>query len=148
MNLSFCLWLWGRARLHGDRIELMVHEPYLPFRPGLSRHNAVALAHRVMTAILVNGAGRAWISTPAWEARWRPYALGRNIAFGWLPIPSTVPVVEDSQAAAPVRLRYVSNGGFLVGHLGTYGRSRPAAHDPPEADGERLEADRPPAGAG
>jgi glycosyltransferase involved in cell wall biosynthesis len=121
MNLPFCLWLWGRARLHGDRVDLMVHEPYLPFRRDLSKHNAVALAHRVMTAILVNSACRVWMSTPAWEARWRPYALGRRIAFGWLPIPSTVPVLEDPQAAAAVRVRYTPAGGFLVGHLGTYG---------------------------
>lgn len=121
MNLPFCLWLWARARVHGDRVDLMVHEPYLPFRRGLSKQNAVALAHRAMTAILVNGAHRAWMSTPTWEARWRPYTLGRRIAFRWLPIPSTVPVLEDPETIAAVRVRYAPDGGFLVGHLGTYG---------------------------
>ena len=33
MNVTFCLWLWRRAR-HGDRIELMVHEPFLAFWEG------------------------------------------------------------------------------------------------------------------
>jgi glycosyltransferase involved in cell wall biosynthesis len=121
MNLPFCLWLWGRARLHGDQVDLVVHEPYLPFRRGLSKQNAVALAHRVMTGILVNSARRTWMSTQAWEERLRPYALGRRIAFRWLPMPSTVPTLEDPQAAAAVRGRYATARHYLVGHLGTYG---------------------------
>src|SRR4051812_4206756 len=30
MNIGFCKWLWNRSR-RGDRVELMVHEPYLAF---------------------------------------------------------------------------------------------------------------------
>jgi hypothetical protein len=77
MNLPFCLWLWQRARWNGDRIYLMVHEPYLPFRPWRWRQNCAAFVHRLMTAVLMNAAHHVWISIPAWESRMTAYALGR-----------------------------------------------------------------------
>jgi glycosyltransferase involved in cell wall biosynthesis len=121
LNLPFCLWLWGRAACRRDRVELMVHEPYLAFRRGNWRQSAAALVHRLMTAVLLQAARRVWVAIPAWEVCWRPYALGRRIPFTWLPVPSTVPVVEDAAGVAAIRLRYGPAGGFLVGHLGTYG---------------------------
>ena len=33
MNLPFCIWLWLRAR-KGDRIQIMIHEPFLAFGEG------------------------------------------------------------------------------------------------------------------
>ena len=28
MNVPFCLWLWRRAKKHGDAVEFMVHEAF------------------------------------------------------------------------------------------------------------------------
>ena len=122
LNLSFCLWLWSRATVNRDNVELMVHEPYLAFRDGSWKQSAGALVHRIMTTILLNATRRVWVSIPAWEASWRPYTLGRRIRFAWLPVPSTVPVIDDPVAAAMIRARYAPPGGFLLGHFGTYGR--------------------------
>lgn len=122
LNLSFCLWLWRRATVNGDRVEIMVHEPYLAFGGGSWKQNAAALVHRIMTTILSNAAYRVWVSIPAWEACWQPYVLGRRTLFTWLPVPSTVPVIDDPVAAAMIRARYGPPGGFLLGHFGTYGR--------------------------
>jgi hypothetical protein len=122
MNVPFCLWLWNRAALRRDRIDIMVHEPYLAFGYGSWRQEAVAVVHRVMTTILLNAARRVWVSIPDWEVCWRSYTLGRRVPFVWLPVPSTVPVVENSAGVSAVRARHAPQGGHLLGHFGTYGR--------------------------
>jgi glycosyltransferase involved in cell wall biosynthesis len=122
MNLFFCWWLWRRAHRHSDRVELMVHEPFLEFGKGSWRQKVVALVQRLMTIILLSAASRIWITIPAWEAYWRPYALGREKTFSWLPVVSNVPVINDPEAIKAVRSRYVSAEGSIVGHFGSYDR--------------------------
>lgn len=112
MNLGFCLWVARRAR-RGDRVHVVVHEPYLAFTRGPWRHVAMALVHRVMTVVMLRAAHYIWLSTPAWEARLRPYLLGRRTDMRWLPIPGC----EGSGGT-------VSLGALdrpLVGHFGSYG---------------------------
>lgn len=121
VNVFFCLWLWKRARLHGDRVEIMAHEAYLAFERGTWKRSAAALLQRLMTALLLNAAQRVWVSIPAWEHLWRPYTLGRFVPFGWLPIPSSIPCVDDPDGVAAIRTRYAPNGERLIGHFGTYG---------------------------
>ena len=122
MNLLFCWWLWRRAHRRRDRVELMVHEPFLEFGKGSWKQSAVALVQRLMTIILLNAASRVWITIPAWEAYWRPYALGRKKTFSWLPVVSNIPVIDDSEAIKAVRSRYVAAEGSIIGHFGTYDR--------------------------
>lgn len=122
MNLAFCFWLWRRATVNLDTVELMVHEPYLAFTNGSWKHGAVALVHRVMTTILLNAARRVWVSIPTWESCCRPYTFGRRVAFTWLPVPSNIPVVDDTLSVSGIRSRYAPAGGLVVGHFGTYGR--------------------------
>jgi glycosyltransferase involved in cell wall biosynthesis len=121
MNVAFCWWLWHRARRHGDQVEIMAHEAYLTFHPRLWKQNVAALVHRLMTILLLRAAQRVWVAIPDWEKRWRPYTLGRDIPFEWLPVPSNVPVVDNPDRARAVRERYVGGGGFLIGHFGTHG---------------------------
>ena len=121
MNVPFCWWLWKRSTRHGDHVELMVHEPDLPFRAGAWRQNAAALVHRFMIVLLLRAANRVWMSIPGWEPRLRPYAFGRRLPFQWLPIPSNVPNIVDFQGVNEVRQRYASPNRVLIGHFGTYG---------------------------
>jgi glycosyltransferase involved in cell wall biosynthesis len=121
MNVPFCLWLWRRAKKHGDTVEFMVHEAFLGFE-GSWRQYGAALVHRLMTIILLRAATRAWFSDPQWERRWKPYAFGRRVPFQWLPVPSNIRVVGNETRTQAVRGRYVSEGGgLLMGHFGTYG---------------------------
>jgi glycosyltransferase involved in cell wall biosynthesis len=120
MNLAFCVWLWRRA-VRGDQIELMVHEPYLAFWEGNWRQNAAAVVHRLMTAVLLRAASRVWISIPAWESSWKPYALGRTIPFAWLPIPTGL-AEADPRSTDDLRVRLGAGRHPVIGHLGTYGR--------------------------
>ena len=121
MNVWFCLWLWARAALRGDEVTLVVHEPFLAFGEGSWRQTAVALVHRLMTTLLLAAASRVWTTIPAWEECWRPYALGRRVPFGPLPVPSTTPVTADADEAAATRALYAPEGRALVGHFGTSG---------------------------
>jgi glycosyltransferase involved in cell wall biosynthesis len=119
MNVGFCWWLQRRSR-RGDRVEIMVHEPYLAFGEGGLRWTAAASVHRVMTTILARAAHRIWIAIPDWERRWRPYTFGRDVPFVWLPVPSSLPVPAPDDVRR-VRDRYQRRGGPIVGHLGSYG---------------------------
>src|SRR6185436_1853954 len=62
MNLPFCLWLWKRAKFNHDRVEIMVHEPFLAFREGSTKQDLVAAVHRIMIVILLDAATRVWVS--------------------------------------------------------------------------------------
>lgn len=121
MNVWLCLWLWGRAFLRGDDLTIIVHEPFLAFGEGSRRQDAVALVHRLMTMVLLSSARLVWTTIPKWEKCWRPYTLGRRVPFGWLPVPSTTPVVATVDEAAATRALYAPAGVPLVGHFGTYG---------------------------
>jgi glycosyltransferase involved in cell wall biosynthesis len=126
MNLPFCLWLWNRAARRRDTVEVMVHEPYLAFGEGSWKQSGVAAAHRLMTVVLLGAAQRVWMSIPAWEECWRPYALGRSLPFRWLPVASNIPVIEDPEGSRVVHARYAPAGEQIAGHFGTYDRNASA----------------------
>ena len=120
-NLAFCRWALRRARM-GDDVRVMFHEPFFPFGWQRPRRNALAAVNRVMAAMLLRAARRAYVSTPAWERLLRPWAPRRLRRMEWLPIPSTVPRVDDPEAVAVLRARLLGGGvRHVVGHFGTYG---------------------------
>ena len=119
MNVGFCLWLARRARA-GDRVELMVHEPYMEFSWRSPARSAMAAVHRLMTLVVLGAARRAWVAIPAWEACLRPYALGRAVPMPWLPIPGCVPA-DLHAAPSSLRDRYVRADQPIVGHFGSHG---------------------------
>src|SRR6185436_9361127 len=118
MNLPFCLWLWTRAKLKRDRVEIMVHEPFLAFGEGSAKQNLVAAVHRTMIVILLMAASRVWVSIPHWETLLRPFSFGRDRLFGWLPVPSNIPVVDDPQGIMDLRARFTPRTESLLGHFG------------------------------
>src|SRR5262249_5443997 len=105
----------GRAR-RGDRVDLIVHEPFLEFAARPVRHLVMALVHRLMTVVLLRAVHRVWVSTPAWEPRLRPFALGRRLDIRWLPVPGCASVRADEASGGAAESRRL-----LVGHCGTYG---------------------------
>jgi glycosyltransferase involved in cell wall biosynthesis len=119
MNIGFCLWLFRRAN-RGDRVELIVHEPYLHLWEGNWRQTGAAVVHRVMTTILLRAAACVWMSAPAWERMWRPYTFGKDLPFTWLPIPSAMRPPERREVAS-LRGTLSPDTSPIVGHLGTYG---------------------------
>jgi glycosyltransferase involved in cell wall biosynthesis len=120
MNLPFCFWLWRRAKLKGDRVELMVHEPFLAFGEGSRKQDLAAVVHRLMIVLLLNAASQIWISTQEWEGLLRPFLLGRKKTFAWLPVPNNIPLVDDAEGIRQTRAKYATNGTRLIGHFGAY----------------------------
>jgi glycosyltransferase involved in cell wall biosynthesis len=120
LNLPFCLWLLYRSTRYRDYVDLMVHEPFLPFSRSSWRQSAAAAVQRFMTVILLRAAGHVWVSTPTWARVLQPYALLRRHTFAWLPVISNVPVLDDPAAVAAIRDRYAPSG-TLIGHFSTFG---------------------------
>jgi glycosyltransferase involved in cell wall biosynthesis len=122
MNVGFCRWVLRRARL-GDEVRVMFHEPFVEFGLAHPRSNVIAVANRVMAGLLLRAAAVAYVSTPAWERLLRPWAPRSLGPMRWLPVPSTVPRVDDPEGVAVVRARLGANeaGVRVVGHFGTYG---------------------------
>jgi hypothetical protein len=119
-NLPLSFWIWNRALAHGDFVDVMIHEPYLPMRQDRVRHTALALAHRIMLAAVLRAASHVWVAIPKWEEYCRPYTFGRRIPFTWLPVMSNLPASQPANTRA-VRNRYVAAGRYLIGHFGTCG---------------------------
>jgi glycosyltransferase involved in cell wall biosynthesis len=117
MNPWVCLWLLVRA-MAGDRVELFVHEPFIELRPRPLRHAVIAVVHRLMTVVLLWSASRVWLATSAWEARLRPFALGRSVRMDWLPV---LTGRAGSSATRAARLQASLGSTPVVGHFGTYG---------------------------
>lgn len=121
LNVRFCRWMRRRAK-SGDRLEIMVHEPGLAFRQGTLRHDVMAAIHRLMLTTLLGNAQRVWTAIPAWTERMRPWSLGRrDLSFCWLPVPSTLPIVDAPDAVRTFReAKLTTAGGVIIGHIGTY----------------------------
>ncbi len=128
MNVGFCRWMRRRAR-SGDVLDVMVHEPGLGFGEGSLRHNAAAAVHRLMLALLLSRARRVWIAIPAWAEVLRPWAFGRrDLTFGWLPVPSNIPVQSLNGQVAGRRAELLDGSdGIILGHFSTYPTSTRAA---------------------
>jgi glycosyltransferase involved in cell wall biosynthesis len=118
MNLPFTRWLLARRRA-GDDVRVMFHEPYFPFGWQRPQRNLLAAVNRLMARTLLRASTRAYVSTPVWEPLLAPLAP-TGLEFTLLPIPSTIPVVDDPERVGRVR-REVGEGLPIVAHFGTYG---------------------------
>ncbi len=121
MNLQFCLWLWNRARVANDEVQLMVHEPFLAFGEGSWKQDAAAAVHRIMATIVLSAAARVWMSIPAWRNRLRPYLLGRQLPLEWLPVPSNVENAANPTSNGGDPIFSDRSGLVRLGHFGTFG---------------------------
>ena len=71
MNVHFARWMARRAA-SGDRVDVMVHEPFVDYFGGSWIQPARALVQRYMTRTVLRAARRVWMSIPGWEARLLP----------------------------------------------------------------------------
>jgi glycosyltransferase involved in cell wall biosynthesis len=118
MNVPLCLMLLRRRR---SDITVMFHEVAYPISRNQSiRHNALGVVNHAMAAMLTRAASRIFVAAQGWTEMLARYApKGRKI--GWLPVPSTIPVVRDRAAMLAVRARLATPESGLLGHFGTYG---------------------------
>ena len=119
MNLPFCVWLRSRRK---DAVWVMFHEVYFPLRWKQSlSHNILGAATRLMASLVASAAKRKFVSIPAWMPLLESGGA-KESSLSWLPVPSSIPVIDDPAGIAAVRARYApARDGYLVGHFGTYG---------------------------
>lgn len=122
-NLGFCRWLNTRKN-KGDEVWAMVHEGFYIVHPGDPfKYRILAALHRVMMRDLINASSRVYYSMPFWDELlrpWEPSPRGRPMS--WLPVPSTIPVVDDPSGVRDARRRIDPGGNSVIGHFGTFGR--------------------------
>src|SRR5206468_11361354 len=125
-NVPLCWWL--RSRRH-DALWVMFHEVAFPFGRGETpSRTALAAVNRVMASLVGTAAERVFVSIPGWRAQLSGL-VGRDAVVEWLPVPSSIDVVDDPAGSRAIRLRHGGDAP-LVGHFGTYGAAiRPAIAD-------------------
>ncbi len=123
LNIIFCLWLLWRRIFRRDDVRVMFHEPFFYFAWQRPQRNFLAVVNRLMAVVLLAASKIVYISIPAWEKMLRGYAWFRRPIMKWLPIPSTIPRVENAEAVSAVRTKCLNgqSGLLLIGHFGTYG---------------------------
>jgi glycosyltransferase involved in cell wall biosynthesis len=126
-NLAFCFWLL-RMRRRGIDVRVMFHEPYFYFSLAHPLGNLLAIAQRLMAALLLRASRIVYISTDAWIRYLAPYAPA-GTSWNTLPIPSTIPAMPGGAAADRWSVRGLGARGRLIGHFGTFGAdvARPLA---------------------
>jgi glycosyltransferase involved in cell wall biosynthesis len=118
MNLLLVLWLWWRVVVRRDQLWIMAHEPFLAFGHSFKQRIA-AYVHRVMVWVLLRLASRVFAGNRLWIQSLSPWCPKR-LQVEWLPVPSTLPLVQDVKAIERSRGK-VSESEVLVGHFGTFG---------------------------
>ncbi len=119
LNVPFCLWLWSRRRR--ESIWVMFHEVHFPLNRNQSAaHNLLGATTRLMASIVARAAERIFVSIPAWGEILSSLKSTRAPII-WMPVPSTMPVIEDANGVAALRAHYApSDAVQIIGHFGTY----------------------------
>jgi glycosyltransferase involved in cell wall biosynthesis len=125
MNVNFARWIAARAA-RGDRVDVMVHEPFVDYFGGSWLQPVRAVLQRYMARTALGSARRVWMSIPGWEPRLAPMLAGTS-PLRVLPVPGTIPVDRSAAAVAEVRRRLLGSASRLIGYFGTGGRYAEAA---------------------
>jgi hypothetical protein len=121
LNIAFSHWIRRRANA-GDSIDLIVHEPFIDFVGGSWRQPFAAAIQRYMTWTALRAADRVWLTIPGWRPRLQLYGGCRVRAARTLPVPGTIPPVQDAKSVKAVRCRLLEGRSRLVGYFGAGGR--------------------------
>jgi glycosyltransferase involved in cell wall biosynthesis len=120
LNLPFCVWLWSlRRKAH---IRVMFHEVLFPLSQNQPlSHKLLGVTTRLMASLVARAAERIYVSIPAWEEILNSLT-SKHAPVVWMPVPSTIPVIEDKAGINELRARYApgASAGLIIGHFGTY----------------------------
>lgn len=121
LNFRFCRWVAGRRKT-GDDVRLMVHEPFYPWHLwDKPTRWLLAAGQRWMIKTLLAASSQVYLSIPGWENYLRAYETGNPLRMSWLPIFSTIPVVNDAERVAALRRCLAPEGQTVIGSFGTFG---------------------------
>ncbi len=121
LNVQFSRWIARRARA-GDAIDVIVHEPFVDYFGHSWGQPARAVIQRYMARLVLRSARRVWVSIPAWNSRLETPWLRLSESPRVLPVPGTIPVDDDPEAADAIRGKLLGDRAQrLVGYFGAGG---------------------------
>lgn len=121
LNVRFSRWIARRARA-GDEIDVIVHEPFVDFFGRSWMQPVRAVVQRYMARLVLRSARRVWVSIPGWNSRLETPWLQLSEVPRVLPVPGTIPVHDEPEAAAAIRRRLLGDRGQrIVGYFGAGG---------------------------
>ena len=119
VNLRFPIWLHARSIQRTAPIDVMIHEPFVPFARSAAQC-AAAVVQRAMTALVLRAASRIFVGTPAWMEMCAPIAP--RLPFEWTPIPTGVPPSATCADADAFRRHLgIAPGARVIGCFGRGG---------------------------
>jgi glycosyltransferase involved in cell wall biosynthesis len=121
VNLGFCRWLAARGR-GGDAVRVMFHElfHYTRLRERPTRW-LLPVVHRAMLRRVLEGCSHVDYSTGEWGRLLAHFPTAREKMTTWMPVPSTIPVVDDAAGVVALRRQIAPEGEAIIGSFGTYG---------------------------
>jgi glycosyltransferase involved in cell wall biosynthesis len=116
MNLPLCLWL---NSIHPAELIAMFHEVAFPVRRDQPlQYNVLGVVTTLMARLVARAATRIIVASERWQTMLN--RLGATAPISWLPVPSTIPVVNNAAETLKWRARYTRTGGLLIGHFANY----------------------------
>jgi glycosyltransferase involved in cell wall biosynthesis len=121
LNPYLATWLIGRRRA-GDSVRVMFHEVMYIAKPGdHPARRVLAFLQRRLAARLLRAADAVDVNVTLWERLLRPIDPTRGRVYGWRPVPSNVPIVDDPEGVAAIRRRLApAASAQLIGSFGTF----------------------------
>ena len=116
MNVPLCLWL---NFIHPAELIVMFHEVAFPMsRDQPLQHNLLGVVTTLMARLVSRAATRIIVASERWQSMLN--RLCATTPISWLPVPSTIPLVDNAAATAQWRTRCTKTGGLLMGHFANY----------------------------
>ncbi len=113
LNVPFAAWLAWRARVRGNALHLMVHEPYMRASwPPL--HVLAATVQKLMLWLLGHAASHVWLSTEGWRPWVTPF-VRQGTPVSLMPVSSPIEP-EGTDAVTGDRPAHTP---LVVGHFST-----------------------------
>ena len=98
-NFPFGIWLWMQRK----PTWVMFHELYMPLTWAQPiKHNVLAIAQRILAALVMQSTERIYVSIPNWAERLEPLRDGQRLE--WTPVPSNIPTDVDPQLVLAARV--------------------------------------------
>jgi glycosyltransferase involved in cell wall biosynthesis len=79
------------------------------------------VVHRAMLRRVLEGCSHIDYATGEWGRLLAHFPTARGMMTTWMPVPSTIPIVDDSAGVVALRRQIAPEGEAIIGSFGTYG---------------------------
>lgn len=122
VNVGFSRWMRNRVARHGDVLDVMIHEPFLPLTGGAAQV-AGGLIQRLMARTILRDARRTFVATPAW-GEFLAFAAPVE-RFEWMPVPSGIAIHTPAGDRETVLRQFrIPAASSVIGSFGSTGAAQ------------------------